>query len=264
MDQSGSRLETKRPAAAGAGQACCLNFAAGTGLAAPATQAALQSSWSSVRKPAASHTSPLPWPPSFSLPTEHQPPSWSSYFTDLHIASLLAPAGLLLCFRPLTDASMFLLLYGVTAVYFSGVMVSHDEGRRHSPCHGWLPQGCLGAAECICALKQLSCTRPRPVGSAMRLGHMQHRGRPRQGAVCCLACLLPIPPASHSHILPIPRRPAGNTTHPCPPHLPSPLAAGAPHAGAGPRGLLPGGPGPLRGHRLPVSLAGGSAAAGRR
>ncbi|PRW05846.1 STT3 subunit of Oligosaccharyl transferase [Chlorella sorokiniana] len=55
--------------------------------------------------------------------SEHQPPSWSSYFTDLHIASLLAPAGLLLCFRPLTDASLFLLLYGVTAVYFSGVMV---------------------------------------------------------------------------------------------------------------------------------------------
>ncbi len=54
---------------------------------------------------------------------EHQPPTWSSYFTDLHIASLLAPAGLLLCFRPLTDASLFLLLYGVTAVYFSGVMV---------------------------------------------------------------------------------------------------------------------------------------------
>lgn len=55
--------------------------------------------------------------------SEHQPPTWSSYFTDLHIASLLAPAGLLLCFRPLTDASLFLLLYGVTAVYFSGVMV---------------------------------------------------------------------------------------------------------------------------------------------
>ncbi|GAB4823675.1 hypothetical protein N2152v2_010721 [Parachlorella kessleri] len=55
--------------------------------------------------------------------SEHQPPSWSSYFTDLHIATLLAPAGILACFKPLTDASMFLLLYGVTAVYFSGVMV---------------------------------------------------------------------------------------------------------------------------------------------
>lgn len=33
------------------------------------------------------------------------------------------PAGIIACFRPLTDASLFLLLYGVTAVYFSGVMV---------------------------------------------------------------------------------------------------------------------------------------------
>lgn len=55
--------------------------------------------------------------------SEHQPPSWSMYFTDLHILTLLAPAGLLLCFFPMTDASLFLALYGVTAVYFSGVMV---------------------------------------------------------------------------------------------------------------------------------------------
>ena len=36
---------------------------------------------------------------------------------------LLAPAGIIACFRPLTDASLFLLLYGLAAVYFSGVMV---------------------------------------------------------------------------------------------------------------------------------------------
>lgn len=55
--------------------------------------------------------------------SEHQPPNWSMYFTDLHLTSLLAPAGLIACFLPLTDASLFLVLYGVTAVYFSGVMV---------------------------------------------------------------------------------------------------------------------------------------------
>lgn len=55
--------------------------------------------------------------------SEHQPPAWSSYFTDLHLAALLAPAGLFACFRPLSDASLFVLLYGLTAVYFSGVMV---------------------------------------------------------------------------------------------------------------------------------------------
>lgn len=55
--------------------------------------------------------------------SEHQPPAWNSYFTDVHILVLLAPLGLIACFRPLTDASLFLVLYGVTAVYFSGVMV---------------------------------------------------------------------------------------------------------------------------------------------
>jgi dolichyl-diphosphooligosaccharide--protein glycosyltransferase len=55
--------------------------------------------------------------------SEHQPPNWSMYFTDLHVPALLAPAGLIMCFMPLTDASLFLALYGVTAVYFSGVMV---------------------------------------------------------------------------------------------------------------------------------------------
>ena len=47
---------------------------------------------------------PTPLPPYlFPLPTP-----------DLHIVTLLAPAGLLACFNPLTDASLFLLLYGVT------------------------------------------------------------------------------------------------------------------------------------------------------
>ena len=55
--------------------------------------------------------------------SEHQPPNWSMYFTDLHATALLAPAGLIMCFMPLTDTSLFLALYGVTAVYFSGVMV---------------------------------------------------------------------------------------------------------------------------------------------
>ena len=55
--------------------------------------------------------------------SEHQPPAWPSYFTDLHVASVLMPAGLISLFWPLTAASMFLILYACTAVYFSGVMV---------------------------------------------------------------------------------------------------------------------------------------------
>ena len=66
-----------------------------------------------------------------------QPPAWTSYFTDLHAAVLLMPAGLIGCFLPLTDAALFLVLYGVTAVYFSGVMVR--------------------AALCVCAVR--ACVR---------------------------------------------------------------------------------------------------------
>ena len=56
---------------------------------------------------------------------------------------LLAPAGVVACFRPLTDASLFLLLYGVTAVYFSGVMVrliglSVATGAAKPPLHAEL------------------------------------------------------------------------------------------------------------------------------
>ncbi|CAG9464123.1 unnamed protein product [Pedinophyceae sp. YPF-701] len=55
--------------------------------------------------------------------SEHQPPQWSAYLQDIHINAMLAPAGIISCFLPLTDASLFLVLYGVTSVYFSGVMV---------------------------------------------------------------------------------------------------------------------------------------------
>lgn len=55
--------------------------------------------------------------------SEHQPPAWNAYFTDINMMVLLMPIGFVLCFRPLTDASLFLILYGCTAVYFSGVMV---------------------------------------------------------------------------------------------------------------------------------------------
>jgi hypothetical protein len=35
--------------------------------------------------------------------SEHQPPAWSSYITDLHFAALLAPAGIIAAFRKLDN-----------------------------------------------------------------------------------------------------------------------------------------------------------------
>lgn len=55
--------------------------------------------------------------------SEHQPTSWSSFYFDLQILCLLFPAGLYYCFTRLTDHNIFIILYGVTSVYFAGVMV---------------------------------------------------------------------------------------------------------------------------------------------
>ena len=51
----------------------------------------------------------------------------------MQAATILMPAGLVALFWPLTSASLFLILYGLTAVYFSGVMVSHCNPSRPSP-----------------------------------------------------------------------------------------------------------------------------------
>ncbi|KAF4522901.1 hypothetical protein B566_EDAN012059 [Ephemera danica] len=55
--------------------------------------------------------------------SEHQPTSWSSFYFDLQLLVFLFPAGLYFCFRKLDDANIFLVLYGVTSIYFAGVMV---------------------------------------------------------------------------------------------------------------------------------------------
>lgn len=55
--------------------------------------------------------------------SEHQPTTWGSYFFDLQLMTFFIPAGLYVCFRRLNDANMFIILYGIFSVYFSGVMV---------------------------------------------------------------------------------------------------------------------------------------------
>nr|CAI5820397.1 unnamed protein product [Callosobruchus analis] len=47
--------------------------------------------------------------------SEHQPTSWSSFYFDLQILVFLFPAGLYFCFKQLTDANIFLILYGLRA-----------------------------------------------------------------------------------------------------------------------------------------------------
>lgn len=55
--------------------------------------------------------------------SEHQPTAWSSFYFDLQFLVFMFPAGLYFCFSQLTDANIFIILYGITSIYFAGVMV---------------------------------------------------------------------------------------------------------------------------------------------
>lgn len=55
--------------------------------------------------------------------SEHQPTTWSSFYFDLQLLVFMFPVGLYYCFYRLTDANIFIIMYGVTSIYFAGVMV---------------------------------------------------------------------------------------------------------------------------------------------
>jgi len=55
--------------------------------------------------------------------SEHQAPSWSSFINDLRLGIILMGSGIISCFRPLSEGSLFLVIWGVLSVYFSAVMV---------------------------------------------------------------------------------------------------------------------------------------------
>ena len=49
--------------------------------------------------------------------------NYPSQISLFQILTFLFPAGLYYCFKNLTDHNIFIILYGVTSVYFAGVMV---------------------------------------------------------------------------------------------------------------------------------------------
>lgn len=55
--------------------------------------------------------------------SEHQPTAWSSFYFDLQFLVFMFPVGMYFCFKKLTDANIFIIMYGITSIYFAGVMV---------------------------------------------------------------------------------------------------------------------------------------------
>jgi len=55
--------------------------------------------------------------------SEHQPTTWASFYFDLQMLVFMFPVGLYVCFKNVNDHNMFIILYGVTSMYFAAVMV---------------------------------------------------------------------------------------------------------------------------------------------
>ncbi|KAK9450739.1 Oligosaccharyl transferase STT3 subunit-domain-containing protein [Limtongia smithiae] len=55
--------------------------------------------------------------------SEHQPTAWPSFFFDTSMLIWLFPAGIYLVFQQLRDEHVFVIIYGILASYFAGVMV---------------------------------------------------------------------------------------------------------------------------------------------
>lgn len=51
--------------------------------------------------------------------SEHQPTAWSSFYFDLQLLVFMFPVGLYYCFKKLTDANLFIVMYSVFSIYFA-------------------------------------------------------------------------------------------------------------------------------------------------
>lgn len=66
--------------------------------------------------------------------SEHQPTTWSSFYFDLQMLVFMFPVGLYYCFAKLTDANIFIIMYGITSIYFA---VSSCKNYMYSGLDPW-------------------------------------------------------------------------------------------------------------------------------
>ncbi len=55
--------------------------------------------------------------------SEHQPMPWGSLFRNFHILTFFMPLGIYYCLKKPTDVNIFILVFGVSAIYFTGSMI---------------------------------------------------------------------------------------------------------------------------------------------
>eukprot|EP00010_Vexillifera_abyssalis_P004161 CAMPEP_0201556412 /NCGR_PEP_ID=MMETSP0173_2-20130828/55250_1 /ASSEMBLY_ACC=CAM_ASM_000268 /TAXON_ID=218659 /ORGANISM="Vexillifera sp., Strain DIVA3 564/2" /LENGTH=669 /DNA_ID=CAMNT_0047968679 /DNA_START=162 /DNA_END=2167 /DNA_ORIENTATION=+ len=55
--------------------------------------------------------------------SEHQPNTWGSLLMDTHVLMVLVPIGLYVCIHRLSECTLFIILYAISSLYFSSIMV---------------------------------------------------------------------------------------------------------------------------------------------
>lgn len=120
--------------------------------------------------------------------SEHQPTAWSSFMFDFHILLFLFPAGLYFCFKRLSDATIFIVMYGLTSMYFAGVMVRLILVATPAVC---LISG-IAVSATIKNLTQLVRAKPKvsQISSNKGAGNMKGSSKVSAALFICFICSL--------------------------------------------------------------------------
>lgn len=120
--------------------------------------------------------------------SEHQPTTWATFFFDLHILVFLLPLGLYRSCKAPSEANTFLVIFTMTCVYFSGVMLRLILVLAPAACI----MSALGLSPSITTYMQ-QC---RGIGGAKR-GDIDSKCEPSLSSTCC-SCF---------HLFPLRRQP---------------------------------------------------------
>lgn len=107
--------------------------------------------------------------------SEHQPTAWPAFFFDLEMLIWLFPAGVYMCFRTLADEHVFVIIYGIMASYFAGVMVRLMLTLT--------PVVCVSAAIALSNILDTYTTlhSPDPVAVAAMVAAEEKKASPKKG-----------------------------------------------------------------------------------
>ena len=126
---------------------------------------------------------------------EHRPSAWGSFYYDFGIGIFFIPVGLFFAAQNPTNRNLFLIIFGVTSVYFAGSMVRLSLLMAPAFCLLW-------ALALIRLLRPfITVMREAPIISRRKIGFQAHVGKEFSGAFLIIMFIL----LAFTFVLPSPR-----------------------------------------------------------